>query len=361
VTFEEARELFPVLRKYAYLNAGTFGPLPGVAGEIMREQAALDAERGRSGKPYFDAMIELRASMRVRVAALLSAEPEQVALTASTTDGCNIVLGGLGLAPDDEIVTTDSEHFGLAGPVFASGARIRVARVHDLSAADVVAAIAAEVNERTKLVATSHVLWTNGHVVDVHALRRETGAPILVDGAQSVGAIPVEVRDVDYYTVSGQKWLCGPESTGALYVREPERLKVARPSYLSQQSFEPGGRFVPTAGALRFEPGWVAVGSLRAWAATLDLAPDWRFDRIREAAARCREQLHAAGVDVVTEPGQAGLVTFRPEEDAADVARRAYEQGVVVRDLPGTGWVRASCGWWTSDDDVDRLVAAVGR
>jgi L-cysteine/cystine lyase len=361
VTFEEARKLFPVLRKFAYLNAGTFGPLPAVAGEIMRQQNALDVERGRSGKPYFEAMIELRASMRARVAALLCAEPERVALTSSTTDGCNIVLAGLGLGPDDEIVTTDSEHFGLAGPVFASGAQVRVARVQQLPAAEVAAAIAAEVTGRTKLVATSHVLWTNGHVVDVHALRRETGVPILVDGAQSVGAIPVEVGELDYYTVSGQKWLCGPESTGALYVRDPERLKVARPSYLSQQSFEPGGRFVPTAGAVRFEPGWVAVASMRAWAATLELAPDWRFERIREAAARCREALLAAGVEVVTEAGQAGLVTFRPDGDAADVALRAYEQGVVVRDLPGTGWVRASCGWWTSDDDVDRLVAAVAN
>ena len=359
MTLDDARELFPVLRRYAYLNAGTFGPLPAAAGEIMREQAALDVERGRSGKPYFDAMMELRAAVRARVAALVSAQAENIALTASTTDGCNIVLAGLGLGPEDEIVTTDAEHFGLAGPVFTSGARVRVARVQHLPPAETVAAIAAEVTERTKLIATSHVLWTNGHVVDVHALRRETGVPILVDGAQSVGAIPVEVGELDFYTVSGQKWLCGPESTGALYVRDAERLVVARPSYLSQQSFEPGGRFVPTAGALRFEPGWVAVGSLRAWAAALDLAPAWRFDRIREAAARCRERLLAAGLDVVTDAGQAGLVTFRPDGDAAQVAQSAYEQGVVVRDLPGTGWVRASCGWWTSDEDVDRLVAAV--
>jgi L-cysteine/cystine lyase len=361
MTLEEARELFPVLRTHAYLNAGTFGPLPAIAGEITREQVALDVERGRSGKPYFDAMVELRASLRARVATLLSAQPEQVALTSSTTDGCNIVLAGLALGPDDEIVTTDAEHFGLAGPVFASGARVRVARVHHLPAADVVGAIASEVTARTKLVATSHVLWTNGGVVDVHAVRRETGVRLLVDGAQSVGAIPVDVGDVDYYTVSGQKWLCGPESTGALYVRNPERLDIARPSYLSQQSFEPGGRFVPTAGALRFESGWVPVAALRGWAATLDLAPEWRFDRIQEAAARCREQLVAAGVEVVTEAEQAGLVTFRPDGDAAEYAQRAYAAGVVVRDLPGTGWVRASCGWWTSDEDIDRLVAAVER
>jgi L-cysteine/cystine lyase len=361
MTPEEARELFPVLRTYAYLNAGTFGPLPAVAGEIMREQVALDVERGRTGKPYFDAMIEARASMRAHVAALLSAEVEQVALTSSTTDSCNIVLAGLELGPEDEIVTTDAEHFGLAGPVFASGSQIRVARVQHLPASEVVSAIAAEVTERTKLVATSHVLWTNGRVVDVHAVRRETDIPILVDGAQSVGAIAVDVNGLDYYTVSGQKWLCGPESTGALYVRDPEGLHVARPSYFSQQSFEPGGRYVPTAGSLRFEPGWVPVGALRAWAAALDLAPEWRFDRIREVAAYCRAKLLAAGVEVVTEPGQAGLVTFRPEGDTAECVERAYADGVVVRELPGTGWVRASCGWWTGDEDVDRLLAAVAR
>ena len=60
----------------------------------------------------------------------------------------------------------------------------------------------------------------------------------------------------------------------------------------------------------------------------------------------------------MTAPDQATLVTFRPRMDAAEAAAIAFEQGVVIRDLPGTGWVRASCGYWTSDEDVDRLVAA---
>jgi L-cysteine/cystine lyase len=64
-------------------------------------------------------------------------------------------------------------------------------------------------------------------------------------------------------------------------------------------------------------------------------------------------------VDVVTPPGQAGLVTFRPEGDPEEVTARLYEQGVLVRSLPKTPWVRASCGWWTSDEDVERLVRAL--
>ena len=62
---------------------------------------------------------------------------------------------------------------------------------------------------------------------------------------------------------------------------------------------------------------------------------------------------------MVTAPGQATLVTFRCEGDTAEAAKRIAEQGVVIRDLPGTGWLRASVGWWTSDEDVERLVAAL--
>src|SRR5436309_7446988 len=154
------------------------------------------------------------------MAGLIGAARERISLTTSTTDGCNIVLAALGLRPEDEIVTTDAEHFGLAGPVFATGATVRVARVRDLAAEEVLEAIAAEVTPRTRLLAVSHVLWTTGVRLDVHALKERTGLPILVDGAQSVGAIPVDVGALDYYTVSGQKWLCGPDSTGALYVAE---------------------------------------------------------------------------------------------------------------------------------------------
>src|SRR5438105_3391164 len=92
----------------------------------------------------------------------------------------------------------------------------------------------------------------------VEAMRSELDAN-LVDGAQSVGAIPVDSRGLDYLTISGQKWLCGPDSTGALVVADPERLRVARPSYFSRQEHDPDGSFVPWPGARRFEHGWIAT------------------------------------------------------------------------------------------------------
>jgi L-cysteine/cystine lyase len=358
MTFDEARALFPVLERVAYLNAGTFGPLARPAADVMAAQARRDVESGRSGGAYIEEMRGARAGVRELIAGLLGTTPEHVAVTSSTTDGCNIVLGGLGLRPDDEVVTTDSEHFGLAGPVFASGATVRVARVRELGPEQALEAIVSEVTPRTRLLAVSHVLWTNGLRLDVHGLKERTGLPVLVDGAQAAGGIPVGVGDLDFYTVSGQKWLCGPDSTGALYVADVDALRVARPGYFAQESFEPGGRYVPRAGAQRFDPGWISVASLKGLATAVGLAPEWRFERIREAAARCREAI-AARAEVVTPPEQAGLVTFRPEADPEELVARLFAEGIVVRSLPGTPWVRASCGWWTSDEDVARLAGAL--
>ena len=348
MTPEEGRALFPVLERLAYLNAGTFGPLARPTADAVQAQHAADVAHGRFGKEYFERMLDLRKQARVVLGGLVAAEPEQIALTGSTTDGCNIVLAGLDLTPSDEIVTTTEEHFGLLGPVHASGA-------HVLAVAPEPDAILAAVTPRTRLLALSQALWTTGRVLPVRELREQTGVPVLVDGAQSVGAIPVDAAGLDFLTISGQKWLCGPDSTGALVVAEPERLRVARPSYFSQTAYEPTGSFEPAAGAARFDPGWLSSAVVAGVLAAVELRPDWAFARAAEQTARCRELL-APLVELV--PGDATLVAFRLDDPAALVERLAAD-GVVVREIPKTGLVRASCGWWTNEDDLRRLAAAV--
>jgi len=352
---EEARAQFPVLERIAYLQAGSAGPLARPVFEAMQAEEERDLREGRAGAAYIDDMLALRTELRSRFAGLVGAEPEQIALTGSTTDGCNIVIAGLDLAPDDEVITTTDEHFGLLGPLHTSGARVVVVPPDE-------EAIVSAVTPKTRLLALSQVLWTTGQVLPVRELRERTGLPILVDGAQSVGAIPVEAAGLDFLTISGQKWLCGPETTGALVVADPEGLGVARPSYFSQQSHEPDGSFVPRDGAARFEPGWTPVASLAGLLAALDLHPEWAYERAFETAERCRSLLAAAGEEVVVPPERATLVSWRPaHEETAAVVERLADAGVVVRDLPGTGLVRASVGWWTDDSDLERLVAALAR
>ena len=357
MTFEEARAQFPVLERLAYLNAGTNGPLARSTAEAMTAQERTDLEHGRGGPEYFERAHAVRSRVRARLAALVSVEEEKLALATSTTNGCNIVLAGLGLAPGDEVVTTDGEHFGLLGALGASPATVRVAPVRELPPEEALRPLLAAVTGRTRLIALSHVCWMSGNRFPVDELKQATGLPVLVDGAQSVGAIAVDASPFDFYAFSCQKWLCGPDGTGGLAVAEPEALAVAAPSYLSQERYEPAGDFTPRAGAVRFDPGW-APPALAGLDAALELAPEWRFERAAEAAARCRELL-AERFEVVTAPGQATLVSFRVEADAAEVARRLWERGVVVRDVPGAGWIRVSCGWWTSDDDLERLLTAL--
>lgn len=359
MTFAEARAAFPVLERFAYLNAGTLGPLARTTIAAMEERNRFDHEHGRGGKAWFDSMLALRQRVREQLAALIGAAPANIALTNSTTDGCNIVLSGFGLRPHDEVVTTDSEHPGLLLPLHVSGARVRVAEVTTLPTSEALDAIVREVTPRTRLLALSHVLWTTGQVMPLHELKRETRLPILADGAQAAGAIPVDVGDLDYYTVSCQKWPCGPEPTGALYVRDPERLRIALPTYSSQKAMERDGTFVPTDGAPRFDSGWIATATLAGLEAALEHVPEWRFDRARELADIARRLL-AERTEVIRPEADGTLVSFvAPSDDPAADAARLYDAGVIVRDLPGTGWLRASCGWWNDESDLERLVAAL--
>jgi selenocysteine lyase/cysteine desulfurase len=101
VTFEEARALFPVLERFAYLNTGTLGLLSRPTLAAMEERLRFDQEQGRGGHGWFETVLDLRSRLRERLAALIGATAEQTALTSSTTEGCNIVLSGLELRPGD--------------------------------------------------------------------------------------------------------------------------------------------------------------------------------------------------------------------------------------------------------------------
>jgi L-cysteine/cystine lyase len=343
-----ARADIPVLERYAYLNAGTNGPLARATIDAVVDEAQRELHEGRSGTAYIERVLELREQARRGFAEVLGVDPAHVALTDSTSRGAAIVLAGLGLTAGDEIVMTDQEHFGLMGPVHASGARVVLTEGTE-------DAILAAVTPRTKLIATSHVLWTTGRRLDLQHIRTESGVPVLADGAQSAGAIPIQMGDLDFYTVSAQKWLSAPDATGALYVRDPDAVRVTSPGYLAQSSYEPTGAFVPKEGAARFDSGWTGLPTLAGLIAALGAHPEWRYERAAENAARCRELL-AERVEVVTPPGHSTLVSFRPGGDPTELVAKLLERDVVVRELPGRNLVRASCGWWTNDEDLQRLV-----
>jgi L-cysteine/cystine lyase len=360
VNLERVRRELPVLERYAYLNTGTSGPLPRGTAEAMTAWHRRSLEEPRASYPVFEEIMELRARLRQAIGRLIGAAPETLALTTSTTEGCNAVVAGLRLGAGDEVVTTDSEHPGLLGALRAWDLDVRVGPVSEVAAGDSLEAIARLVTGRTRLIAVSHVLWTTGHVLPVDELAR-LGPPLLVDGAQSAGAIPVDVGDLgcDFYTVSGQKWLLGPDATGALFVRG-DRIEALRQTFPSYVAWENPVELVPWPEARRFESVFLPAASSAGLLASLEFAEEAgeaRFAHARETADRCRA-LVSERADVVTEPDQATLLTWRAD-GAEEQVKRLWESGVVVRHFPGLPFVRASCGFWTSDDDLERLAAGL--
>jgi L-cysteine/cystine lyase len=350
------RAQFPVLEQTSYLNAGTEGPLPRAAAEAVHHRIDLELAQGRSGPVYFEALKGLAEQSRVCYAQVLGAEPAQVALTGSTTDGINTVIGGLGLKAGDEILTSDEEHPGLLAPLNRvrrrDGVTVRVVPFAEVPGA---------VSPQTRLVACSHVSWVSGRVIDAAALRA-TGVPVLLDAAQAIGAVPVDVKSLGcaFYAASGQKWLCGPEGSGCLYV-SPEHLDdlvVPWPGYSSLADPANALESGPAEGVPRLDHGFPAA-MRSAWALASmkvlgDAGWDWVHDRAATLAARLAENLAARGLEVGPR-GRSTLVSWKAEDPAAEVERLAHH-GVVVRSIPAFSLVRASVGAWSSEPELDRLV-----
>lgn len=356
--FDDFRAEFPVLERVVYLNTGTDGPVPRRGFKAARDQLEYELEQGRVGRPFFDRLMAAGDALRERLAAELGCAAADVARTHSTTDGVLTAISALPLGPGDEVLTSDVEHPGLLAPIEAARRRngfdVRFVPFDEL---------AGEAGPRTKLVACSHVSWADGRVADVAALRA-TGVPLLYDGAQGLGAVPVDVQELgcDFYAASGQKWLCGPDGSGCLYVRPElaETLDPPWPSYVSLAEPARASELIPHAGARRFDMG-VPAGPPTAWAlASLELLQeaglDWVTARAASAAERLAGMLAERGVNVVPR-GRSTLVSWRSDDAEADVHRLASE-GIVVRYLPGLNLVRASVGAWTSDGDLDRLVTS---
>jgi selenocysteine lyase/cysteine desulfurase len=351
------RAEFPVLADRAYLNAGTCGPLPHAAVRASLDVLDRAAAEGRA-REYMETMLGLHDRQRAAYAAALGAEPADVALTTCTSDGIVRVLAGLDLGAGDEVLTAPDEHPGLLGPLGS----LRRRRGVDVRTAPF-AELADAVGPRTRLVACSHVSWVTG------AVRPEGLAaldiPVLLDGAQGVGAVPVDVGALGcaFYAGSGQKWLCGPVGTGMLWVAPAwrERLAPLGTTYINLDDPRAALEGVPHPDARRHDtPALPAEASAAAVAADEVLgSAGWPavHGRATGLAAELGARLAEAGRTVAPR-GPTTLVSW--EDDDPEATRdRLADEGVIVRNLPGTPYLRASVGAWNDEDDLERLLAAL--
>ena len=353
----ELRAEFPVLRRLAYLNAGTDGPLPAAAVDAAAQELAREAQDGRT-RAHFERRVELNEQLRTAYAAALGCRPQELALTTCTSEGLAQVIGGLALGAGDEILTSDEEHPGLLGALAGArdvkGVTVRMAPLPDLADA---------VGPRTRLVACSHVGWMSGRVAP--AGLADLDVPVLLDGAQGVGAIAVDVRALgcDAYAGAGQKWLCGPDGTGMLYV-SPDlraRLRIERRGYANLADPDAGLDAGVHEDAHALDSMSLSAESVACALAAVRVleAAGWRavHERARELAGRLVELLAARGRTVAPR-GDSTLVSFA-SPDPEHERERLREHGVLLRNIPGAPWLRASVGAWNDEDDLDRLLAAL--
>ena len=351
------RAEFPVLRRIAYLNAGTDGPLPARAVHAVADELAREADDGRTSA-HFERRTELNGRLRDAYARALGAEPADIALTTCTSEGIAQVLSGLELRAGDEIVTSDEEHPGLLGALGAAR------ELHSVSIREVpFGDVADAAGPRTRLVACSHVGWISG-LLAPRALA-ELDVPVLLDGAQGVGAVPVDVRALgcDAYAGAGQKWLCGPDGTGMLWVSPQlrERLAVTRRGYTNLAEPNEGLDSPLHDDARRFDTMSLSAEAVACALASIELLESAGWDAVHERAstlaARFAELLAERG-RAIAPRDQTTLVSF--ESADAEVERDALAQrGVVVRNLPGRPWLRASVGAWNDENDLERLLESL--
>ncbi len=368
IDLERIRTDLPSTVENAYLNAGTFGPLPRPAAAAMQAHLAEALELGRIGTRGYANWDGFTEAARDGFARAAGSPPGEIALMHSTTEGCNTVVAGLDFEPGDEVVTTSHEHPGLTEPLH------ELARRHGVVVRVVEpdrGSIAAALGPRTRLVAISHVLWTTGEVLPVADISDDAhaaGALVLVDGAQGGGAVPFRAADLrcDFYTYSGQKWLLGPSGTGALWVAPAslDRLATPWPWYLSRDR-RSGPEVQDWPDARRLDAGTVTLTAMTGIAAAIawhrDVGGDDGLRHAATLAASLRGLLEdARGIEVVACAAPSTLVAFRtPGREPAQVVADLEERGVLVRQVPSAGVVRASVGFWNDERDLDRLVSGV--
>ena len=374
-----ARAEMPVTGRKAYLNTGTAGPLARATQEALEAGARFDYETGRGTFSSFPVLLDDIVNLRAGFASLMGVDESEVALTHHTTDGINIVANGLAWQAGDEIVTTSAEHEGGLLPLYVQKRRFGVVvRVVDIGLGDSPDEIAVNlgraIGPRTRLLAISHVNWNTGlcmPIESIAAIARERGVLTLVDGAQSAGAIPLDLGSsgVDFYAAPAQKWLCGPEGIGALWVRAGS-LALLEPTFIGffslvdTSSYDLSGNFMPAPGARRFEVGSVYRPAIKAMRANLDwlsqeLGWPWIHARIAALAERARSALLSiAEVDMVTRADAgSGLLTFALRGyDHGRVVAELEKSDIVIRNLHAPDALRVSTGFYNDDEDIARLV-----
>ncbi|MEZ2322081.1 MAG: aminotransferase class V-fold PLP-dependent enzyme [Microcoleus sp.] len=433
MTKNKHRQQFPALANKAYFNYGGQGPLPepaleAIYGAYKRVQVGGPFSGEIGAWVVQEAMLTRRA-----IASELGVPPETIALTEDVTVGCNIALWGIDWRSGDHLLLTDGEHPGIVASVMELQRRFNIEvsvcpLVATLNGGDAVQVIASYLQPNTRLLVISHILWNTGQVLPLAEIvkvchqgyepplappcqgggqegifplqsegRTDIEPPlappcqgggqevrqeslcvqnhkvrVLVDAAQSVGVLPLNLIDsgVDFYAFTGHKWWCGPEGLGGLYV-SLDALADLHPVFIGWRGIVTDANAKPIGlkpGAQRYEiatSAYPLYGGLRS---AIALQHEWgtveeRYAEICRLSKYLWEGLSELNhVECLrTSAPEAGLVSFRltngmPHKKLVDLLEK---QGIMVRTILNPDCVRACVHYFTTEAEIDKLVGEI--
>lgn len=374
--FAAARKQFLFPTNVTYCNTGTLGASPR---EVM---AALvgglqSLERDLPDWPYFQADGEpltgyqQLVDFRTEAGAFINAPANEIAFTQNATVGMSMLANGLDLASGDEVVTTDQEHSGGIGGWQLRGKRhgivvkeIPMAAAFAKGPEAILQAFADAITPRTRVVMFSQI--TSGLGVrlptrELCTLARERGALSIVDGAQAIGQIAVDVKELgcDAYVASPHKWLLAPKGTGILYI-----TKALQPRVWS--TLASGGFDDDTAGAFRFMhygtgslPVMFGLRAAIRFISRIGIERIGRWDQM--LTTRLRDGLAQIPLARVASPTDArlaaGITTFSFNgQPGRDLQNALWERKIRVRAQGGSRGVRLSAHLYVNPADIDRVL-----
>jgi selenocysteine lyase/cysteine desulfurase len=377
----DIRRLTPATENYAYFQTSGFSPKPEpVIDEVVRLTRFYS--QGPALPGVYNKLQEVLEATRAKVAQSLNATADEIVLGENATIGINIVANGIAWQPGDNLILTTHEHPGNRIPWYnlikRYGVQLRFLHVYE-DDERMLDELEKLIDSRTRLLTLSHVSRRTGvrfPAQAITALAQRHGIPVLWDGAQSYGAIPVDVKALgcDFYTFSGHKYIMAPQGTGGCYIRR-DRIEWVKPSWIgshSQKDFDLVGGLTLLDEAKRFEFGTRNLADQGGFGKALDLWQEIGWGNVFAAIAAYTDRMKAALIAI---PGviletplpyakSAGIVTISvPGFTSAGLyASLLDHERILVSPLEhDTSMIRISTHVFNTDEEIDRLVNGIRR
>jgi len=365
------RHRFPVFEQRVYINSCSQGAL---SDSVRVAYAHYLDDWDEHGAPWEYWVGRLEA-VRGAVASLVNADEDEIAVTTSVSAGVSALASGLRFDEGRDTVVVSNFEFPTIGQIWHAQERRGVRVVHVRAEADGTIPLerfAEAIDERTALVATTHVCFRNGGRLDVEGIARlahERGALVLVDAYQTVGSLPIDVRALgcDFLAAGVLKYLLGSAGLGFLYCRR-ELVEQIQPTatgwFADRDIFEMDIHdYSPALTARRFEAGTPPVPSTYAAIAGIELMQEIGVAEteahVRELNGLLRDGLEELGAAVVTprEPERSGALLCVRSTDVNALVAALEEEGIVTSCRDDNLRISAHC--YNTADDVQAVLDAL--